>query len=408
MKKISLIAILFFLFIAGGCNKDNSDSLIIQPNYQNDLQKLADDHWDRFAEGKVNFPGGYALQIFSPVGDYFVSTGDLSSFTNRTHFRGASTTKTFTAAAIVLLHQQGKLNINHFVTQDIPGTTTPYLPDTEDFNIPFKDRITIRSLLQHRSGMFDVINTNIPDSVDQPYAGMRYVDYIIKDLDEPFHTFTITEMAQVVSENQLYADAPDQHYHYSNTGYGLLALIIERISGQRYDQFLKEHLLVPNELNETSFPYEGIDITMPEPFASSFYYFGGEQVNVTEHNVSMHVAEGNIITTPLDLSTWMRKLYTGQAGIENKYVQFLMMDCQPTYESHQYYGLGTTFTPALGYGHNGGHKAFFTAARYDPETDITFVVYTNVWDFDVMDVDLYAEILNLYDLVYDAKKMVHQ
>lgn len=256
--------------------------------------------------------------------------------------------------------------------------------------------------------MFDVINTNIPDSVDQPYAGMRYVDYIIKDLDEPFHTFTITEMAQVVSENQLYADAPDQHYHYSNTGYGLLALIIERISGQRYDQFLKEHLLVPNELNETSFPYEGTDITMPEPFANSFYYFGGEQVNVTEHNVSMHVAEGNIITTPLDLSTWMRNLYTGQAGIENKYVQFLMMDCQPTYESHQYYGLGTTFTPTLGYGHNGGHKAFFTAARYDPETDITFVVYTNVWDFDVMDVDLYAEILNLYDLVYDAKNMVHQ
>lgn len=86
MKKISLIAILFFLFIAGGCNKDNSDSLIIQPNYQNDLQKLADDHWDRFAEGKVNFPGGYALQIFSPVGDYFVSTGDLSSFTTEPTF----------------------------------------------------------------------------------------------------------------------------------------------------------------------------------------------------------------------------------------------------------------------------------------------------------------------------------
>lgn len=407
MKKICF-ALLMLLFVTSGCNKDNSDTVIVQPNYQNDLQKLMDDHWNRFSEGKENFPGGYAFQVLSPVGDYYVSAGDLSTTTNRTHFRGASTTKTFTAAAIVLLHQQGKLNIDHFVTQNIPGTSTPYLPDNEDFNIPFKDKITIRSLLQHRSGMFDVINANIPDSVNQPYAGMRYVDYVIEDLGEPFHTFTITEMAHVVAQNQLYVDAPDKNYHYSNTGYGLLALIIERISGQRYDEFIKENLLIPNGLNETSFPYQGTDITMPAPFASSYYYFGGEQENVTDHNVSMHVAEGNIITTPQDLSTWIRNLYTGQAGIDNKYVQFLMMDCQPTYESHQYYGLGTTFTPTLGYGHNGGHKAFFTVTRYDPDTDITFVIYTNVWDFDVMNVDLYAEILNLYDFVYDAKEILQE
>ncbi|MFA5417558.1 MAG: serine hydrolase domain-containing protein [Bacteroidales bacterium] len=406
MKKSAFVVILF-LIVFTSCKRNSTDSLY-NLNYQSDLQTLIDDHWHRFSVGKENFPGGYALQILSPAGDYFVSTGDLSNTTNKTHFRGASTTKTFTAAAIVLLYQQGRLNLSDFVNRNIPGTTKPYLPETGEFDIPFKEKITIKSLLQHRSGVFDVTNANIPDSVDQPYAGKRYVDYIIEDLDEPFHTFTIAEMANVVAVNQLYADEPEEAYHYSNTGYGLLALIIERISGQRYDQFIEEQLLIPNGLNETSFPYLGDDIAMPAPFASSYYYFGGEQENVTEHNVSMHVAEGNIITTPEDLANWIKSLYTGRAGIENKYVQFLMMDCQPTYESHQYYGLGTTFTPFLGYGHNGGHKAFFTSTRYDPDTDITFVIYTNVWDFDLLNIDLYAEILNMYDLVYDAKEMIQK
>ncbi|MBU3926396.1 MAG: beta-lactamase family protein, partial [Bacteroidetes bacterium] len=291
MKTLTFVFILF-LTITTSCKRNSTDNLY-NLNYQNDLHKLVEDHWNQFSEGKENFPGGYALQILSPAGDYFVSAGDLSNTTNKTHFRGASTTKTFTAAAIVLLYQQGKLNLSDFVTRNIPGTTNPYLPETGEFDIPFKDKITIKSLLQHRSGVFDVINANIPDSVNQPYAGKRYVDYIIEDLDEPFHTFTIFEMANVVAVNQLYADVPEEAYHYSNTGYGLLALIIERISGQRYDQFIEEQLLIPNGLSETSFPYLGDDITMPAPFANSYYYFGGEQENVTEHNVSMHVAEGN-------------------------------------------------------------------------------------------------------------------
>ncbi|RLD75903.1 MAG: hypothetical protein DRJ10_14450 [Bacteroidetes bacterium] len=405
MKKIPFLLLVLFVVISS-CKKDD-DKVDPKPeiDYQGKLQTMIDENWAEFAEGKENFPGGYALQLLSPVGDFFVSTGDLADLTNQTHFRTASTTKTYTAAAIMLLQQQGKLNINHFVTDIIPVSNEPYLPNGEDFNIPFKNQISIKLLLQHRAGMFDIINQDIPDTVNQPYAGTRYCEYIKETLGLT-HTFTIKETAGIVAVNQLYNSEPDTKFHYSDTGMGLLGLIIERVSGKRYDQFLADNFLTPLGLSNTSFPYAGDDITLPSPFASSYAYFQGESFDVTEDNVSMHVAEGNMITTPHDLATWMNKLYTGKAGIDYKNVRFYMMDCLPTYEAHQNYGLGTVFTPELGYGHNGAHIAYFTASRYDPETDITFVIYTNVWDYDILMADFYLEVLNMYAVVYEARDIL--
>ena len=407
MRKIYILTIVFIV-LSVSCNKDN---IVTDPipvfNYQGELQTLIDNHWADFADGKENYPGGYALQILSPAGDYYVAAGELSETTNKTHFRAASTTKTFTAAAIMLLHQQQKLNINMRLIDTIPGTNTPFLPTTEEFDIPFKDKITIKQLLQHRAGMWDIINQAIPVGVQQPYAGKQYCVYMDSVMG-PTYTYTIAEMAKVVSDNQLYNSEPDTEFHYSDTGMGLLGLIIERVSGKRYDEFLSDNFLEPLKMENTSFPYLGDDIAIPEPRAESYVIYQGQIFNVTDHNVSMHVAEGNVITTPYDLSLWMKSLYTGKAGVNYNLVQFYMMDCLPTFESHQHYGLGTVFTPELGYGHNGGHAAYFTVARYDPETDITVVMYTNIWDYDILMTDFMIELLNMYSVLYEAKNVVKQ
>ncbi|NQU35904.1 MAG: beta-lactamase family protein [Bacteroidetes bacterium] len=407
MKKITLLILALFVVISSCKKDDDKVDPIPEIDYQGKLQTMIDGSWSDFVEGQENFPGGYALQILSPLGDFFVSAGDLADITNQTHFRAGSTTKTFTAAAIMLLHQQGKLNINHFVTDLIPGTNEPYLPVSEEFNIPFKDEITIQLLLQHRAGMFDIINQNIPDTVNQPYAGYRYRDYIEETVGLNY-TFTITETAGVVAINQLYNSKPGTEFHYSDTGMGLLGLIIERISGKRFGQFIAENFLTPLGLGNTTFPYEGADNNLPSPFASSYVYSQGETYDVTQYNVSINVAEGNLITTPLDLASWINKLYTGKAGVNYENVRFYMMDCLPTFESHQNYGLGTAFTSGLGYGHNGGIMGYFTAARYDPETDITFVIYTNVWDFDILMNDGYYQLLNMYAAVYEAKDILKE
>ena len=116
-------------------------------DYTPELQAMLDAKWNEFWQGKENPVGGFMMKVSSPLGDYFASTNFNDSVNEYFHFRGASTTKTFTAAAIMLLAQQGKLNIEDILTDMIPGTTEPYLPATADFNIPYKDQITIKLLL---------------------------------------------------------------------------------------------------------------------------------------------------------------------------------------------------------------------------------------------------------------------
>jgi len=108
---------------------------------------MLDAKWSEYWVGKDNPIGGFMMKVSSPKGDYFASTNFHDSVNQDFHFRGASTTKTFTAAAIMLLAQQGKLNIDDVVTDLIPGKADFYLPATPDFEIPYKDQITIKLLL---------------------------------------------------------------------------------------------------------------------------------------------------------------------------------------------------------------------------------------------------------------------
>lgn len=403
MEKIFGVIVLVLLL---GCETKDT---VIEPdsnNYQTVLQKLIDEKWHAYTASKENFPGGYAFQIIQGNKEYYVAAGELKGTTNQIHFRGASTTKTFTAAGILLLHQQGLLNINHCITDTIPGKTETYIPITDAFNIPYKNQITIKQLLQNRAGVFDMINSVIPDTVNAPYSGKKYTDYIEEDIGEHTHTFTTEEMLGVLAKHKLCYFKSGEDFHYSDTGFNLLGYIIERVSGISYSQFITTNLLIPNGLLETTFPSSGTDQSIPDEYAIGYAYYLSEKFDVTVSNRSKHIAEGNVITTPHDLAAWMYKLLKGEAGIDKKYVQFLMMDCQPTYESHQYYGLGCVYTPGLGYGHNGGTLGFWTAARYDPDNDIAFAIFTNVWDFNVLEVDLYAQIFELYDLALQAKELI--
>jgi CubicO group peptidase (beta-lactamase class C family) len=120
------------------------------------LQQLTDSLYQRFNQkwGVEKNKGGVFLQVNTPTGSNLVSSNIEPGVQAKSHFRIASITKTFTAAAIMLLQQEGKLLITDF----IPA----YLPATPAYAIPNKDQITIKQLLQHRAGVFDVTNQDIP------------------------------------------------------------------------------------------------------------------------------------------------------------------------------------------------------------------------------------------------------
>ncbi|MDD4178977.1 MAG: serine hydrolase [Candidatus Margulisbacteria bacterium] len=386
---LGLAAMLGLFLLAG-----NSWGQTLNHSHQTALASLLSSKWESYAAGKTNFGGGLAMYIISPKGDFYASA-NMPGGTKDAHFRGASTTKSYTSAAIMLLHQQGKLNINDLITANIPGSSEPYVPATSDYNIPNKNEITIKLLLNHRAGVWDVANSDIPSKETVPYAGKNYIDYI-KEL-APEHTFTFDELVGVVATCEISYFAPDTDYHYSDTGYSMLGKIVERVSGQRFDQFIAANLLTPNGLTETSFPYLGNDRTIPSPYETGYQYLSNTLTDVTVDNMSGHVAEGNVITTPADLAKWVRALITGQSGLTAATVS--LMTTEATVRN---YGLGIFKVTGLGFGHNGAHNGYLTTAFCDPAQDVTVVMSATVINWG----DLGSEIKFLYDTSRAAKNLL--
>lgn len=391
MKNYSkLLGILLFVsFLFHSCKKDE----INESDLKSDIEEILARNIQEYAQ---SYPG-------KQVGLYFaMKNADTMIFaqakldglvSKETKFNGASTTKTFTAAAILRLHQEGKLDIHDRIVDNIPGTTDPYIPDNDIYAIPFKDQITIQQLLSHRAGVFDVTNIDIPDTVSAAYAGMRFQDYVM-DQEGETHTFTFDEFIEPISDNQLYLFPPDSAFYYSNSGYHLLGKIVERISGKDLAEYKKETFLSPLDMDNTYFEEDGSDLIIPEPNIVNYLYIDGEVLYIPENNLTTGIADGNIVTTPEDLVTWAYALYHGNEVL-NEETKSKMLDFMETNEIHVSYGLGCEAHPEeLGYGHNGARVAYLTTMRYVPEIQTAFMIGSNSLYID----DLGYE----QDILYDA------
>lgn len=374
MKTTYFIFIVILLVMASGCKKSDPPSTT---DYTQVLQYSIDTTWQNYTSQIPNWQGGLGVYIVCPKGSFFVSSSLDPGASASSRFRAASITKTFTAAAIMLLDQQGKLNIEDTVTNLIPGTTMPYLPDDTSYQIPYKNRITIRQLLEHRANIFDQVNSPVPDTVSAWYAGQFYYMAILTQMDR-YHQFTLDELHRLISRHQLTYGEPGIEHHYSNNGYTLLAKIIERVSGEAYQDFVRDEFLVKNQLNETTLPYLGTDTALPAPFLHGYLYVNSTSIDLTMFNMSFGIAEGNMISSFRDLSIFYRNLFTGKAGLNSTQVN-RMMECLPSNDS---YGLGIEFNEELGYGHTGSHFGYLTVAGYDPVTDCMILSESTLYHQD--------------------------
>lgn len=372
MKRTSIFALLAF-FILGGVTLQSclKDDYVLPVYKQARLKKLTDSLYQHFNQewGIHDNKGGIFLKVNSPSGSYLVSSNIEPDVKGNSHFRIASISKTFTAAAIMLLQQEGKLDITDFIPD--------YLPATPAYDIPYKDQITIKQLLQHRAGVFDVTNQKIPATVNQPYADKSYIDYIRVDLKQDTHTFTFDELVGVVAQNKLFNSAPGIEFHYSNTGYNLLGKIIEKASGMSYSDFIRTRFLEPLKLTNTYNVWQGTDTRMKDPFVNSYLYVPGQNVEDTpEDNMSTHVTEGDMVSSPNDITRWIELLLTARAGLSSQSVA-MIEEMEMADVSHGVYGLGFTFNEGLGFGHDGAHLSFVSTLRYNPATKTTVLMVAN-------------------------------
>jgi CubicO group peptidase (beta-lactamase class C family) len=194
--------------------------------------------------------------------------------TEKTKFHIASVTKTFTAAAIVMLQQQGKLKLSDPLSKYVPG----YLNG---------DRITIEQMLSHTSGL--------PDYYSLPeYAAKKY------------QRVTLPELIAWVKTKPL-DFLPGSKSAYSNTGYGFLAFIVEQASGKTYDRFITDEILKPAGMKDTgTFRDEPL---IPERACGYQPALGEPGLrNAPSYDKTILTGSGSLYSTSGDLYSWYRTI----------------------------------------------------------------------------------------------------
>lgn len=275
--------------------------------------------------------------------DIVATTGVAEAGTDRPvdadgYFRIASAGKALVATAVLQLVDAGELTLEDTVDEWLPGVVSGNGNDGR--------LITIRHLLQHTSGIHD----------DLP-GFASHEDY----LERRFDTYTPQQIIDRAMAHQ--PDfAPGTGWGYSNTGYVLLSLIIEQITGAPWHRQVQEGILDPLGLDRTYLP--GDDPTLRDPHARSYeVYPTGERRDVTEVLVP---DPGGFVSTTADLNRFLQALVGGE--LLSDAVLAEMQDTVPVSEEMQVfwpgggYGLGLVNRPlSCGgsyWGHEGGESGY--------------------------------------------------
>ncbi|MFH1537849.1 MAG: serine hydrolase domain-containing protein [bacterium] len=278
-------------------------------------------------------------------------------------FRVGSSSKTFTAMGILQLAQENVLSIDDTVEKWLPGV----LP-TNDLNQKIGELMTIRNLLNHTSGLANYF-----------LADAFYGAYITA----PTTQYTPQQLVDISID----ADpnpTPSDEWHYTNTGYILMGMIIEAATGNSWKTEMRNRFITPLGLSSTVIPEKGQTTVSGyakghvDMFEASFGFIGTEGadlVEFSEADPSGAWAAGAIHSTTEDLCTWITAIAKGQ--VLNEKYQIEMMRVIHAKDNF-YYGLGIVWDPTTGLlGHKGQIPGYDCAMYYQVVYDVPLCVCGN-------------------------------
>ncbi len=271
---------------------------------------------------------------------------DGRSFASTTPVRIASVTKTYVAATVLRLWEQGRIDLDAAISQLVDQRFDDILKsDGYDTKA-----ITVRHLLMHTAGL--------PDHADQ-----QYVQIVAAD---PQRVWTREEQVALNVANHDPLAAPGEVFEYSDTGYVLLGHIIERVT---------QKSLAASVRHELDFESLGLEATWwevaePEPEGlprRAHQYVGNENFHHVNASVDLY-GGGGLLSTPRDMALFFAALLRGKV-FENADTLKLMMDA-PGHPNPDQYRMGLspqTMNGHIGYGHTG---FWGTAVYYFPDLDV--------------------------------------
>ena len=271
-----------------------------------------------------------------------------------TPFEIGSVTKTFVAAVVLELSQEGRLSLDDHLS----------LWETK---VPDARRITVRELLSHTSGVRDM---------------WRNPSYHRRVEGRPNHVWTYPEVRAMIGPPRF---RPGTAFEYSNSNYVLLGHIIERVTGHSVAQEIRTRLLDPLHLDSTW--YQGAE-TGPRTVAMGYKRLNGRWIpqgdgtglRPTTSIATFFGSAGAMVSTPRDLATWARALYGGHV------LTAASLRLMTHFNAHDY-GLGTRrviMGGRVAWGHGGSLDGFETSMWYLPSLDVSVVI---IWNRRELDTD---------------------
>jgi len=294
--------------------------------------------------------------------------------TTDTKFRLGSITKQFTSALILQLVDQGKVKLDAKLAEYLPA----YRKD-------IGDKITVHQLLNHTSGIPSY--TSLPGFFN----------------DVSRNPYTVDEFVKKYASNNLEFE-PGSKFSYNNSGYFLLGAIIEKVTGQTYEQVLKERIFEPLGMKNTGYDHHANII---EKRASGYQKIPTGYVNAPYLDMSIPYAAGSLYSTVEDLYLWDQALYTDK--IVSAASRELMY--KPTLSDYAYgwvitkakLGNGSETVPKIA--HGGGINGFNTVIVRFPEQKHLIVMLDNTSQGGNLD-RLERALTNiLFNQPYEAPRM---
>lgn len=279
-------------------------------------------------DGKIIFSKGYGLANVEL---------DVPN-TPQTKFRLGSITKQFTATAILLLQERGKLSVSDPICKYIDNCPAAW------------SEVTVHHLLSHTGGIPNF--TSFPDYMPKMMMPVTTQEMIARFRDKPLDF------------------KPGEKWSYSNSGYFLLGAIIEKVSGESYETFLRKNIFDPLKMTATG--YDHFE-TILKNRATGYSLTMGKMVNSAFLDMTQPYSAGSLYSTVEDLFAWNEALYSGRV-LAAKSFEAMTTPVKNNYA----YGLGVeTKGNRKMIAHGGGINGFVTFLARFPEEKLTIVVLRN-------------------------------
>ncbi len=272
-------------------------------------------------------------------------------------FELASVSKQFTAMGIVLLQEKGKLQYDDKLEK--------YLPE-----LSFYKDVTIRHLLNHTGGL--------PDYME-----------LIKQKGDTTKIWTNKDMIALFAKEKPGAVfASGSKFEYSNTGYALLASVIEKASGKTYADFLEQNIFKPLKMNNTFVYNRRLSPKKTDDYAYGYVHDSTHKKQLPDDVAEYHlvwwldgiVGDGTVNASAPDLLTWDRALYTDKLVSKKSLELIFTPPVLPNNEKTKY-GFGWIADSKADYGkmavHTGGWFGYVTYIERDMDSDKTIIILQN-------------------------------